>query len=364
MNRLRWAVTIAAAVASLWSVAVAFDGPVDRPATVDARAVRVGNATTVGGGASGGMQIDGIPPQRASGRSSNQVLRVYTGDFGDSVDSGEVRLTCGTSHHAYDDPIVFPGQPGASHLHTFFGNAGTSGTSTYESLRAEPRGSTCAGGSVNKSSYWFPSLIDGGTNSVVEPTLNFVYYKTGYWGQRGADIADIPNGLRMVSGNARAAAPQQEWHVRWVCSTNGGGGVPGNEIRSGASIVPCEQGRLLEASVMFPQCWNGRDLDSDDHQSHMAHPNFQGRCPSSHPVLLPQITVHVTWTMGVRGSSDLYLASDMMTPASAPPGLGLHADFFEAWTPELRTTFVTQCLNQGKDCGVRSLGDGYTLLDP
>ena len=35
---------------------------------------------------------------------------------------GAFRFICQASHEAYNDPIVFPGQPGKSHLHTFFGN--------------------------------------------------------------------------------------------------------------------------------------------------------------------------------------------------------------------------------------------------
>ena len=33
-------------------------------------------------------------------------------------------LRCGYSHPLTDDPIVFPGQPGASHFHDFFGDVG------------------------------------------------------------------------------------------------------------------------------------------------------------------------------------------------------------------------------------------------
>ena len=28
----------------------------------------------------------------------------------------------------------------------------------------------------------------------------------------------------------------------------------------------------LRAQVYFPSCWDGKNLDSDDHQSHMAYP--------------------------------------------------------------------------------------------
>jgi hypothetical protein len=43
---------------------------------------------------------------------------------------------CRFSHQDADDPTVFPGQAGKSHLHTFFGNTTTGAASTYESLRA------------------------------------------------------------------------------------------------------------------------------------------------------------------------------------------------------------------------------------
>ncbi len=44
--------------------------------------------------------------------------------------------SCRLSHRAPDDPIVFPGKPGASHEHTFVGNSTTNAFSTYGSLRS------------------------------------------------------------------------------------------------------------------------------------------------------------------------------------------------------------------------------------
>lgn len=42
----------------------------------------------------------------------------------------------------------------------------------------------------------------------------------------------------------------------------------------------------LRLQVFFPSCWNGKDLDSADHKSHMAYPDGvdSGKCPSTHPV--------------------------------------------------------------------------------
>src|SRR5258708_3236802 len=44
----------------------------------------------------------------------------------------------------------------------------------------------------------------------------------------------------------------------------------------------------LRAQIFFPSCWDGVNLDSADHKSHMAYPSQgdNGDCPSSHPVQL------------------------------------------------------------------------------
>lgn len=44
--------------------------------------------------------------------------------------------------------------------------------------------------------------------------------------------------------------------------------------------VNCPNG--LRGEIRFPSCWNGVDLDSKDHISHMAYPinNESGPCPA------------------------------------------------------------------------------------
>ena len=42
----------------------------------------------------------------------------------------------------------------------------------------------------------------------------------------------------------------------------------------------------MRAQVFFPSCWDGVNLDSPDHKSHMAYPiglYNDGVCPSTHP---------------------------------------------------------------------------------
>ena len=61
--------------------------------------------------------------------------------LGPALHDGIFRSTCLPSHVAMDDPIVHPGEAGASHQHEFFGNKTTNADSTYANLRAG--GTTC-----------------------------------------------------------------------------------------------------------------------------------------------------------------------------------------------------------------------------
>src|SRR3954467_13755892 len=67
--------------------------------------------------------------------------------------------SCTFSHMAMDDPIVFPGQPGASPDHSFVGNTTTSAFSTLQTLRA---GSTTCKRNGETAAYWMPTLLLNG----------------------------------------------------------------------------------------------------------------------------------------------------------------------------------------------------------
>lgn len=53
----------------------------------------------------------------------------------------------------------------------------------------------------------------------------------------------------------------------------------------------------------YCSCWDGKNLDSPDHKSHVAYPidgphafdgmGVGGQCPESHPVKIPQIMLEV-----------------------------------------------------------------------
>jgi hypothetical protein len=66
---------------------------------------------------------------------------------------------------------------------------------------------------------------------------------------------------------------------------------------------PCPGG--IRSNILYPTCWDGKNLDSPNHQDHVAHPkngaatftgtSTGGDCPSTHPVKIPQIMLEIVW---------------------------------------------------------------------
>ncbi|MEL6782148.1 MAG: DUF1996 domain-containing protein [Pseudomonadota bacterium] len=283
--------------------------------------------------------------------------------------SGAFRTHCLESHISHDDPLVHPGQPGAAHEHVFFGNPIVDAHTTIADLSGATR-TTCDGNAVNRSAYWVPALYDGRGARIayVDPLF---YYKTGYH-VPAASIEPPPEGLRMIAGNAHATAPQGTHVVKFRCAswhTDRQWFDTGDPLDHVDALPDCALDDLLEVRVVFPQCWDGRNLSAPDNQSHMAYPRQAeppvagtGACPASHPVAIPEISynfaIYVTAETGLP--STWRFSSDQ--PDVMAPGVSLHADWMNGWDPAIMEAIVENCLRPARECGVGLLGDGTRLL--
>ncbi len=213
------------------------------------------------------------------------------------------KVHCGPSHNANDDPIVFPNQPGASHHHQFFGNTTTNASPSSVS----PMDPTTCDIAGDKSAYWVPVYTKSG--KMVTPKRTLVYYRGGSH-RDPTKIKPFPAGLRMVIGKANATSPLPKTVVNW---------------ENGTTLV-----------IRFPDCWNGKALDSPDHYSHMAY-TTRGFCPSTHPVPVPLLEMRFNYntTGGMLASGPLYTA---------------HADFFNGWNQAALAERVKSCLNARRVC--------------
>ena len=311
-----------------------------------------------------------------------------------SAEEGYFNAPCRFSHRAADDPIVFPGKAGASHMHDFLGNSSTAARSTPGSLRASP--ALCSR-AADKSAWWVPTLYENGI--ALSPEVSSTYYRTG--GRAPSTIVPFPFGLRVIAGNSKSTGPQTEDVVRWDCQGDSDmvlpdptagffrrqarrhktmgrlaksigehrralrGAGPRASRRHARALVGlrsqrrrlrlkpvlhgnlplCLPGEVVNLSIAFPDCWDGTRLDSPDHQAHMTFSVHRGEgpaiCPASHPKAVPAVQLHLRYP--TRGGPAVQLASGFEYTA--------HADFFNAWDPGGLQDLVTNCLNAGVGCG-------------
>lgn len=227
-------------------------------------------------------------------------------------DIGEFVAYCTFSHRAHDDPIVFPGQPGKSHSHDFFGSVVADADVTVDEMLA---GDTTCDPIGDRSSYWVPTLFDPDGTPVPTEQETF-YYLINV--DDTESIQPYPPGLKIIAGNAAAAGPEENDHYKWSCLGSG--------VSSTEHIVECPQGSKLELLLNFPDCWDGEHVDSADHKSHMAY-SEGGACPPGHPVPVPALQYKLRYD--TRGGADFRLAPERGMPG--PGGYRAHGDFFNAW---------------------------------
>jgi len=289
-------------------------------------------------------------PAPVAGHSEERIRR--TDEQPGASSNGEFRTVCGFSHMSFDDPIVFPGQPGKSHLHVFFGNTGTDAFSTADSL-ASTGNSTCRGGIANRTAYWVPATIDTRTGAPVVPVTTNMYYKNGSIRRSDDVIQPFPRGLRMIAGDATNTAPKG--HFRFTCE---GKGIAFKEYKE---IPNCPVGARMTEIVFFPQCWDGKNLDSPDHKSHMSYP-VKFRCPASHPVPVPEITYKISYAVNEPNQATYWKLSSDHYDDSIPAGRSMHADWFDGWKESVMEAWVKGCNRAGRDCHSHLLGDGRRIF--
>jgi hypothetical protein len=238
---------------------------------------------------------------------------------------GDVRfkVTCGFSHSLSDDPIVFPAVPGASHLHDFTGNMGTNAnTTTWADLQAFP---TTCNDPGDVAAYWTPALEVNGVKR--DPVRATVYYRRGF---KTATIQPWGAGLKMVAGYSASDPSAPRGRTGWQCDNLNDPIADPSGCSTNITMV-----------VEFPDCWDGVNLDSPNHRSHMTYSqpidNGAHICPNTHLVPVPQATMYVHFGDLAPGEAVTGLSSgDVST---------VHGDLLDGWDPARLEQLVDECLN-------------------
>ena len=244
-----------------------------------------------------------------------------------SASANSFDVTCTSSHVSNDDPIVYPAQPGAAHEHEFFGARSTDAHSSVATLQ---RSRTTCAHRRDTAAYWVPTLQVRGIR--VRGTMRAYYQRAGK-----SRAAAPPRGLRVVAGNLNATAPQSPTVTTWQCIGQG-------RMRQFSRVPACRVGERLGAWVKFPDCWDGRHLDSPDHRSHLAYARKRS-CPSTHPVEIMRLATLVTWPVRPQHPAMVRLAAGML------PASGMHGDFLNSWHQPTLRQLRWDCIEIAARCG-------------
>lgn len=286
---------------------------------------------------------------------------------------GAFRFICAPGQVLPDDPIVFPNEPGRSHLHQFYGNLAANAYSSYATLRRAGK-SSCSGPdqALNRSAYWMPAMLDG-KGHVIRPDYVTVYYKrfpknspectSGVFSK---GCVPIPNGLRMIAGRDMlklSAPPTGGFHFSCTKSTGQTAGKGAYRTMSEALAV-CSPGWQLTLALDFPSCWDGVHLDSPNHRSHVGYARYVTggqACPKDKPYFMPTFRLFSSYSVMEGDDVSLWrLSSDAMAPNDAP-GSTLHGDYFEGWDPATKAEWTDNCIDKLLSCQGGNLGDGFVL---
>jgi hypothetical protein len=202
------------------------------------------------------------------------------------------------------------------------------------------------------SNYWTPQLyvtMKDGTFQPVpvrgDPTDSnggmTVYYLQRP-GTPDEKLHAFPEGFRMLAGDSSKRTGGDDLPTKGISfACLGSDKAETNNMPN----YQCENG--LRAQVFFPSCWNGKDLDSSDHKSHMSYPNSQhydnGPCPATHPVHFISIFYEILY--------DTNLFADQWNGTQHPfvfangdaTGYGFHGDFVNGWDVNVLQTAIDNC---------------------
>jgi hypothetical protein len=159
-------------------------------------------------------------------------------------------------------------------------------------------------------------------------------------GNATSAVRPMPQFLRILTGDAKVFANgPANARAAWTCT--------GFENRLISKYPICPQGSRVERIHDFPSCWDGRNLDSANHRTHIVFPNAQGACANGF-VAVPQLRIALTYDIPTQVQRNGQYKVDSFPEAKHDP-FSDHDDFENVMTPQLMSSVVS-CIDNARRC--------------
>nr|WP_235192825.1 DUF1996 domain-containing protein [Streptomyces viridochromogenes] len=370
--------------ATIERIAVAVDRVGDRPQNLEPlaactlRAADSGNGDEADGGqnAGGDNQAGADQGDRQPGNGGQAGNGPVAADYADikavqpnvpspalrrGASRGTFATSCGVNANGLfnsDNVIVAPGvSNGAHHFHDYVGNQANNAFAGDDDLANAD--TTCVDPG-DRSSYFWPVLrlqngtqeqdadspgggIEGNAGEIVTPkavTMTFV-------GNPRGKVTEMPRLLRIITGDAKA-------FVNGTANANASWSCTGFEDRQLKDKYPlCPQGSDVVRTFRFQSCWDGQNIDSANHRTHVAFAAADGSCPNGFTAI-PQLVQRIVYDVDAPSLQDGGRTTPLFAVDSFPEQLHKpvtdHGDFINVFDEDLMKQMV-DCINEGRECG-------------
>ncbi|MET9911725.1 DUF1996 domain-containing protein [Streptomyces sp. NPDC006476] len=267
---------------------------------------------------------------------------------------------CGVNankNHNTDNVIVAPGVTnGAHHLHDYVGNQKVNAFATNDSLIKDQ--TSCQNQGDLSAYYWpvvriqdgtqdFDQNADGGgKEGNVGKILTPVQAQIKYVGSPTSKVTAMPQFLRIITGDAKTTTNGlANANAHWSCT-----GFE-NKVQLTTQYPICPQGSNVVRTFAFQSCWDGKNIDSANHRTHVAFADANGNCQNGFKAI-PQLTMRLVYKINppvlqngqVKNAYAVDGFPDQLHKAATD-----HDDFIAVFKNNLANT-IANCINQGRQC--------------
>lgn len=156
----------------------------------------------------------------------------------------------------------------------------------------------------------------------------------------------MPTALRIITGDAKAFVNgNANANVNWSCT-----GFE-NKVQLHDKYPICPQGSQVVRTTNFQSCWDGQNIDSANHRTHVAFAQADGSCANGFKAI-PQLQVRLVYNVPAptiqNGQVVKPYAVDTF-PENLHKPVTDHNDFINFFSTNTMNKMV-KCINTGQKC--------------